>query len=446
MPRNDSSRRRFLGALGSAPLIGTALAAGPYQATSVPGAQGGKSVVIPTHEHAGDIDERIDFPPEWDVNVMQMAGHDAPVLTQPQLAAQMSQPVGTKSLRELAEGKNRVVVTFDDLTRTTPTYVMTPWVIAELTAAGVKPENILFLASFGSHRCMTADEIRIKLGKDIANRYAWMNHNAFDCLKEVGTTTRGNKVLLNQTFVGADLKICLSGVKVHYDAGYGGGAKAVLPGVAGLPSIEYNHQVILAAARGKTSGPVKIFKNEMRLDLIEAARFARVDFTVQLLYNQKLQPLRAYSGDIVDAHHAAVRLAAKTYSTPTYKDADIVVANAYPQNAQPYHGGEWIGYSVKPGGTGVLIMQHPLAWDPVHYLNNKVAGARGAYVDPPYGKMTRRFIQKAVAELGAGAAWRSRCPRSLAHRHESLPRRPPPSRQGTLVCQRSDLVRSGIGR
>jgi hypothetical protein len=353
MPNDDSSRRDFLGhaaTLGSVPLIGTAFAAGPNQAKSVPKTHGGKSVIIPTHD-------------------------DAPVITPKQLADQMDQPIGTKPLRELAQGKNHVVITFDDLTRTTPTYVMTPWVIGELLAAGVKPENILFLGSFGTHRCMTADEIRLKLGKDIGNKYAWMNHNAFDCLKEVGTTTRKNKVLLNQTFMGADLKICLSGIKVHYDAGYGGGAKAVLPGVAGLPTIEYNHQVILP--RNKTTGPVKIFKNEMRLDLIEAAQFAKVDFTVQLLYNQKLRPLRAYSGDIVDAHHTAVRLAAKTYCTPTYKDADIVVANAYPQCAQPYHGGTWIGLSVKQGGTGVLIIQHPLGYDPVHYLNNKVAGSRG---------------------------------------------------------------------
>ena len=380
MPNDDSSRRDFLGhavKLGSVPLVGTAFAAGPYQSKSVPKTLGGKSVIIPTHEHAGDLDERIDFPPGWDVNVMHMAGHDAPVITPKQLADQMDQPIGTKTLRELAQGKNRVVITFDDLTRTTPTYVMTPWVINELTAAGVKPENILFLGSFGTHRCMTAQEIQIKLGKDIATKYAWMNHNAFDCLKEVGTTSRKNKILLNQTFMGADLKICLSGIKVHYDAGYGGGAKAVLPGVAGLPSIEFNHQVILASARGRTSGPVKIFKNDMRQDLEEAGRFAQVDFTVQLLYNQKLKPLRAYSGDIVDAHHTAVRLAAKTYCTPTYQDADIVVANAYPQCAQPYHGGTWIGLSVKQGGTGVLIVQHPLGWDPIHYLNNKVAGARG---------------------------------------------------------------------
>ena len=84
-------------------------------------------------------------------------------------------------------------------------------------------------------------------------------------------------------------------------------------------------------------------------------------------------------------------MAAKTYCTPTFKDADIVVANAYPQNAQAFHGGLWINYSVREGGTGVLIVQHPLGLDPVHYLNNRLAGTHGATqfdltarrVDPP---------------------------------------------------------------
>ncbi len=79
----------------------------------------------------------------------------------------------------------------------------------------------------------------------------------------------------------------------------------------------------------------------------------------------------------MDAHHAGVRIAAKTYCTPTFKDADIVVANAYPQNAQAFHGGLWINYSRRPGGTGVLIVQHPLGLDPIHYLNNRLAGRSG---------------------------------------------------------------------
>lgn len=380
-----STRRDFLeqaGKLGSIPLIGTAMAAGPFQTNAVSQLKGkAKSVTIPTHEFAGPrgapwIEERLDFPATWDLHVMEMAGHNLPVLTPQQIGDQCSQPIGAKSLRELAEGKKKVAISFDDLTRTTPAYAVTPWVVAELAKAGVDDQNILFIGSFGTHRAMTQEEVARKLGPQIAKNYAWLNHDAFDNVKEVGTTTRGNKILLNQTFLGADLKICISGVKVHQDAGYGGGAKAVLPGLAALSTVEYNHTQILTKV--STTGPVKIFKNDMRLDMIEAARMAKVDYTVQILYNDHLQPTRIWGGDIVEAHHAGVRVAAKTCCTPTLKDADIVVANAYPQNAQAFHGALWINYSVRDGGTGVLIVQHPLGLDPVHYLNNRLAGRGGA--------------------------------------------------------------------
>ena len=379
------SRRQILrGAryLAATPLIGTAMAQTPFQVKAVSKLKGSaQSVVIPTHEFAGPngapwVEERLDFPASWDLHVMDMAGHNLPILTPQQIAEQSSQPIGTNPLSELAAGKKTVAISFDDLTRTTPAYSVTPWLMSELAKAGIKDENVLFIGSFGTHRAMTQEEVGRKLGPEIAKRFAWLNHDAFDNVKEVGTTTRGNKVLLNQTFLGADLKICISGVKVHQDAGYGGGAKAILPGLAALPTVEYNHTQILTKVR--TTGPVKIFKNDMRLDMIEAAKMANVDYTVQILYNDRLRPTRIWAGDIVDAHHAGVRVAAKTYSTATFKDADIVVANGYPQNAQAFHGGLWINYSVRDGGTGVLIVQHPLGLDPVHYLNNRLAGRSGS--------------------------------------------------------------------
>jgi hypothetical protein len=358
------------------------MVAGPFQVKAVPQLGGkAKSIIIPTHEFAGPngapwIEERLDFPATWDVQVMDMAGHNMPALSPRQIADQCSLSIGAKPLRELAEGKKTVAITFDDLTRTTPAYAVTPWLVAELAKAGIKDENILFIGSFGTHRAMTQEEVARKLGALIARNYAWTNHNVFDNVKEVGTTTRGNKVLLNQTFIGADLKICISGIKVHQDAGYGGGAKAVLPGLAALPTVEYNHTQILTKVR--TTGPVKIFKNDMRADMIEAARMAKVDYTLQILYNEHLDPTRIWAGDIVDAHHAGVRVAAKTYCTPVLKGADIAVANAYPQNAQAFHGALWINYSVRDRGTGVLIIQHPLGLDPIHYLNNRLAGLTGA--------------------------------------------------------------------
>jgi nickel-dependent lactate racemase len=385
-----SSRRDFLKSAGSAamvPLVGTALAASSYQPTRVVALKGSaKSVVIPTHEFYGNIDERLDFPADWEIHVMNMKGHGLPVLTAQQIAQSLGKPIGTPTLREAAAGKKTVVITFDDLTRATPTYAVVPWVLSELKAAGIEDENILFLGSFATHRPMTAVEVQKKLGRETANKYAWLNHSCFYGTKEIGTTSFKNKVQINQTFLAADLKVTLSGIKVHYDAGYGGGAKAVLPGVAHIDTVEYNHNVILRQI--KTAGPVRVFRNEMRLDMIEAARMAKVDFSVQVMYDQKLRPTHVFPGDIVDAHHAAVRVAANTYCTPTFKDADIVVTNAYPQNAQAFHAQRWINLSVKEGGTGVLIIQHPLTLDPIHFLNNRTASRSGA----SYYEMTQNRI------------------------------------------------------
>ena len=373
---SDLNRRAFFRGASAVPLIGTAFAAQRSQPTKVAALKGSaKSAVIPTHEWAGNLDERLEFPSDWDVNVMHMKGYGSPVLTPQQIAAAVRQPIGTPPLRELAAGKTTVAITFDDLTRATPTYAIAPHVLAELKEAGIKDENILFLGSFATHRPMTKEEIQLKLGKEIATRYAWLNHSCFYGCKELGVTSFKTTVSVNQNFLAADLKITLSGVKVHYDAGYGGGAKAVLPGLSYIETVEHNHNVLLRQTR--TAGPVRIFKNEMRLDIIEAARMAKVDFSVQTMYDHKLRPTHVFAGDIVDAHHAAVRVAAKTYCTPTLKDADVAISNAYPQCAEAYHGARWINLSVREGGTGVLIIQHPIGLDPIHFLNNRTASRRG---------------------------------------------------------------------
>jgi nickel-dependent lactate racemase len=387
------SRRDFLKAAGRAvatvPLIGTAIAQSGNQPTRVAALKGSaKSVAIPTHEYYGDLDERLDFPADWEINVMNMKGYGAPVLTNVQIEEGLSKPIKTLPLREIAAGKRTVVITFDDLTRATPAYKVAPWVVGQLKSAGIKDEDILFLGSFATHRPMTSLEVQKKLGKEIAGKYAWLNHSCFYGTKEIGTTSFKNKIQINQNFLAADLKITISGIKVHYDAGYGGGAKAILPGVAHIDTIDYNHNVLLRQT--KTAGPVRVFKNEMRLDMIEAARMAKVDFSVQIMYDQKLRPTHVFSGNIVDAHHAAVRLAANTYCTPTFKDADIVVTNGYPQNAQAFHAQRWINLSLKKeGGTGVLIVQHPLTLDPIHFLNNRTMSRNGA----SYYDMTRQRVQ-----------------------------------------------------
>jgi nickel-dependent lactate racemase len=328
-------------------------------------------VTIRTHEHFGDIEEQLTFPDTWDLEVMHMKGHGQPGLTIDQMRNKLDRPVGTDPLREIAAGRKTAVIVFDDLTRPTPVREILPLLVEDLRAAGLKDENIIFLSAHGSHRAMTHEEARVKLGDFIVNNFAWVNHNPWDNLLDVGVTSRGNRIKINYLFARADLRITISGVKGHNDAGYGGGGKAVLPGIAWMESIDYFHRTITGLGTNQSVGLAKVFKNDVRLDMEEAARFADVHFSVQIVYNERREPIDIIAGDVVTAHHRACPVANGNLRTPTARDADIVVANGYPRNRQAHAVRDWARASLRDGGSAVIIAQHPDAMSTMHYLNER---------------------------------------------------------------------------
>jgi nickel-dependent lactate racemase len=199
-----------------------------------------------------------------------------------------------------------------------------------------------------------------------------VNHNIFENIEEVGVTSRRNIIKVNYHFAKADIRITVSGVKVHPTAGYGGGGKAVLPGVAWVESIDHFHRTITGLNTNPTVGLAKVFKNDVRLDMEEAARLADVNFSVQIVYNERREPVEIFAGDVVTAHHAACRMANGYLRTPMAKDADIVVANGYPRNRQASAVLSLFARdSVRDGGSVVLVAQHPDSQSTLHYLNER---------------------------------------------------------------------------
>lgn len=347
--------------------MGTATGSGVFLPTAVAALKGkARSLVLPTHEHFGDIEERIDLPAAWDVQLVKMAGDGAPALTRDEIRRRIQAPTGTLPLREIAAGKKTAVITFDDLSRPTPPFDVAPLIVDELKAAGLADENIVFMGAVGAHRTLEQPDVVRKLGKELAQRYVWLNHNAFDNVVDIGETSYGNRVKINRNFLAADVRVTISGIKIHNIAGYGGGAKSVMPGVASMDTIRYNHKTI--AAQNKTAVPGRIFHNDVRQDMEEAARLARVDFSVQLVMNGRRKVCGVFAGDVVEAHRAACRLANWNYRTTAVKNADVVIANGFPQNSQATKGVSWIQESVRDGGTGVLIVQNPEGIHAWHYL------------------------------------------------------------------------------
>ena len=335
-----------------AKLIGTTVTVGGAPTNDAPEIGGDvKRIAIRTHEHYGDVWERLDFPAIWDVQVQTMAGHDAPVLGHAEIQDRLHSPIGTAPLRELAQGKRSAVITFDDLTRPTPISAVAPVVVEELLAAGIPSDRIVFLAACGTHRSLEQDEVVRKLGLEQLQELTWINHNPWDNLEEVGTTSAGNVVRINRTFAASDLRITLSGVKIHGFAGYGGGAKSIVPGIAGFDTVNYNHTVLMR----KLSASPRPAREVLRV------------------YERRGSAI--YAGDIVEAFRSARRFAVGHYHTEVVAAPDVVVCNSYPQATQAKTNA-WTD-SVREGGTAVLIIQHPQGISAMHYWGEHMQGQEG---------------------------------------------------------------------
>ncbi|MGB9854825.1 MAG: lactate racemase domain-containing protein, partial [Candidatus Bathyarchaeales archaeon] len=159
----------------------------------------------------------------------------------------LKEPVGSKRLAEIVKPESKVAIVVDDATRPAPSHLMVPPLLDELNSAGVKDENVTVVFGCGTHKAVTNEEAVRLLGENILKRVKVVSH---DCrtpdLVYVGTTSKyGTKVYLNRIFAEADVKILTGDVDFHYYAGYGGGRKSVLPGVAGEETIKANHAMFL---------------------------------------------------------------------------------------------------------------------------------------------------------------------------------------------------------
>ena len=329
-----------------------------------------KAIQIPIKAWYGDEKMELNFPETWDVHECRMAGHDTPPLRDEQLREALDHPFGSKPLGELAKGKKQVAILFDDFTRPAPTWKILPFVLEALHGAGIAEDQIRFVTAYANHAAMCQEDFVKKLGKNVVERYHIYNHNTYEHLVDLGKTSRGTPILINREVMACDLKIAIGGLIPHLGAGFGGGAKMVLPGVAGLVSADYNHRVV--GKRGGDRSATKfrhgqIDDNVIRQDLEEAAGKVGLDMKIDLLVNNRREIIGVFAGDFIEQHRAGVEKARELYATPVIKDCDIVVMNAYPIENQTIKA-VWPGrLALKEGGLAVIITQS-IEGQALHYL------------------------------------------------------------------------------
>ncbi|MBS7646856.1 MAG: nickel-dependent lactate racemase [Candidatus Bathyarchaeia archaeon] len=273
----------------------------------------------------------------------------------------LKEPVGSKRLAEIVKPDHKVAIVVDDATRPAPSHLMIPPILEELNNAGVRDENVTIIFGCGVHRAVTREEAVRLIGDAVVNRVKTISH---DCrasdLVYVGTTKFGTKVYLNHVFAEADVKILTGDVSFHYYAGYGGGRKSVLPGVAGEETIKANHAMLLhpKARTGVLDG------NPVHEDMVEAAKMAKVDFILNVVVNSKGEIVKAFAGDLEQAFLEGVKLVDEMYRVPVDRRADIVVVSpgGYPADVNLYQAYKAIDSAleiVKRNGVIILVAECP---------------------------------------------------------------------------------------
>ena len=350
-------------------------------------------VVVPQLAWFGDGELKLKFPEEWGVSVQFMKGSGKRSVNEEEIVHALRNPIGTKPLSKLARGKKEVVIIFDDMTRPTKVYEVVPHIINELRRAGVKDDNIRFVCANGSHGVFDREDFVKKLGESVVESYPVFNHNPYANLVYSGRTKYGTPVEVNAEVMACDLKIAIGCIVPHPYFGYGGGAKIVLPGVASMRSICYNHGDLGGFSPAQDHRKVHPScelaygrvneENVLRLDSEEAAKTIGLDTIVNVLVDLRRNSTDVFAGDVIEAQRKGVEVAKEHYLTPVLPEADIVVSNAYSKASEAAIA-SWPVLTLKEGGDFVLIVNAPTG-QVTHYVHGrwgtKVFG--DLYLAPP---------------------------------------------------------------
>ena len=266
-------------------------------------------------------------------------------------------PIGSASLCELAKGKQRVVLIASDHTRPVPSRVIVPQMLAEIRRGNPNAEITILIAT-GCHRGTTRDELEKKFGEEIVSQEHIVVHDCEDeaNLVKLGTLPSGGELIINRLAAEADLLVSEGFIEPHFFAGFSGGRKSVLPGIASRKTVHANHCAAFVDSPFARAGILG--GNPIHRDMLYAARTAKLAFIVNVVINSRHEVIASFAGDCNEAHIAGTEFLKKLCSSRS-KTADIVITtnNGYPLDQNIYQTVKGMCTAeVTASRNGVIIM------------------------------------------------------------------------------------------
>ena len=332
------------------------------------------AVVPESPERAGEADHvvrlpwgaeqlTLALPPTWQLQGVFTPAPSSPVDdVRAAVATALRAPIGAGRLADLVAPGARVAIVVDDDSRPTPVAAMLPAVLDELQCGGVGRDAVTVVTALGLHRAMTAEEVRARIGSEVFQAVSFENHDCDDSVRlvDLGRTSRRTRVLLNRTVAEADAVVCIGCIEPHVIAGFGGGAKMIVPGVAGRDTIGHNHALHCTPETFDGVGR-SCNASAMRLDLEEAAsRLTPPVFIVDVVLNGDLDVVRVVAGDSVAAHREGVRTSRSIFAVPFEEPVDVVVTTSRPMDQDLRQGLKSLANTIRAvrrGGALVSLLR-----------------------------------------------------------------------------------------
>ena len=240
----------------------------------------------------------------------------------------LSGPRGTPPFQDLLQRAQRIALIVDDLTRPTPTAEILSVLLSRLADNGFSQEKITIIVALGTHGALKREGLEIKLGRGVLSRYKVVQHNAWEAdLVPIRVPDDGEVVKINPEVAQADLRVGISSVLPHGQAGYGGGPKIIMPGVCDYETIRDHHMknmVYRRSAAGITKG------NPFHEGLFKVARAVGLNFSINCVYNQKGQVIRIIAGSLEMAFPEAVGICFEKLENKFEEKVDVTIASSYP--------------------------------------------------------------------------------------------------------------------
>jgi len=281
------------------------------------------------------------------------------------ITAALRSPLGAPPLRDLVGAGDTVAIVFSDLTRPMPNDRALPPLLAELNAAGVPDEQIVLINALATHRPQTESELRQMLGDAPVDRYRIVQHDAWDeaNLVTVARNGAGRPVRINRFYMESSVRILTGFIEPHFFAGFSGGPKAVLPGIADGEAILDNHGPAMIAHPNATWAVTE--GNPIWEEMLAVAQATRPTFLLNVTLNRKRQITGVFAGEMATAHRAGTDFVRQTVIRRVPAPFDIVITSnsGYPLDLNLYQAVKGMSAAariVKPGGDIILVAR---CWD-----------------------------------------------------------------------------------